>query len=161
MKIVTLKIPVNMKNLPLLVDFINKNGTKFLNYLIADLEKLEGYPDNSNATYKMIAADLKKEFTYSWINFVFYRSKNPFWGKNVISHATNGNTINYNTRFHSDESFTLVDWLCNYFHEISHLADQRSVYSYDHKDQSQYNAAPMVVSRMARVIYLRHESEWL
>jgi len=160
MVIATLKVPVRFKELPLLIKFINQNGSKFLSLLCEDMKRLEGYPENSNATYQMIAEDLAG-FSSRSLYFKFYYAKNPFFGKNVISHATNGHTINYNTRFHSAHSYTMLDWLCNFFHELTHLSDQCSDYSYDHKDQSQYNAAPMVVARMARVIYLRHESEWI
>lgn len=152
MKINSEKIPLKFKTLPEFVVIISNHGERLLSEVRIRLRALEGMPSSSNASFSMIADELEV-FHQNYVNFKFYGSRNPFSGKNVISHATNGFEINYNTRFHAAETFAVVDWVANFFHELTHLADQRSKFSFGHDGQNDYNAAPMVVSRIARKVF--------
>lgn len=155
MKIVSSKIPMKMKALPELYLFLNNHGQKFTIELADILEKIQKPADSSNATWKQIAAEIE-DCSWRTIRFDFYFSKNPFVGHNVISHARNM-TVNYNTRFHSCSTLILPDWIDNFFHEATHLADQNSPLSFGHRDQKDKGAAPFIVGSMARQLYLSKE----
>ena len=152
MNIISNKVPLDFKNLPEALKFIRDHGDSVLLTICRRLENLEGKPSNSNVTFKILADEMSKLHNLPF-RVLFYSSRNFFVGHNVISHGTNGNTVNFNTRFHSIETFEVVDWVANWFHELTHLADQRSAFSFDHRNQSDYNAAPMVIARMARQVY--------
>ena len=160
MRIFTNKIPLKFKNLPELAEFINLDQDKLLKLVIAELRKMNGKSDSSNATYNQIA-DIFNSFTLSTIIFNFYTSRNPFIGHKVISHATHDNTINYNTRFHSASTFTLNDWIRNFFHELTHCADYRSSYSFSHDDQKDLGAAPFVIGDLAERLFKENYKELL
>ena len=160
MRIKSEKIPVKMTYLPETLKFLNEHGTGMLKLICLELEKMDGKPSNSNATFKDIAKELVS-FYHSELWFYFYCSKNPFIGHDVISHANKYVCINYNTRFHGAGSFNVVDWVANFFHELTHLADQSSPFSFGHKNQKDENAAPMVVGRIARIVYKENIGKWL
>ena len=152
------KIPLKMTNLPSLVEFINNDKDKLLKLVIDELLEMDYLPDSSNATFKQIASEFirfRHTSTLDAVDFDFYCSKNPFFGKNVISHAVNS-TINYNTRFHSCGSYELEDWIANFFHECTHLTDEKSMYSFSHENQKDYGAAPFVIGAMAKELYLKN-----
>ena len=149
------KIPVGFQNLPLLYKFINVSGDVFLLELISKLEKLEGKPSSSNIDWQQIANEFSR-YARRNIQFKFYRARNPFFRGKVISHATiekGFNTINYNTAFWGISSYTLEDWLSNFYHELTHCVDAWSVYSFGHKNQSDFQSAPFVVANEAVKLY--------
>jgi hypothetical protein len=155
MRITSQKIPLKFTNLPEFYDWINKNGMDFTIELCKELRKNGSYkPSSSNANLSQIA-DALMEMSYASIYFEFYYSKNPLSGHNVISHATRGNTINYNTRFHSVSKFEFKEWLENFFHELTHCADFRSPFLFGHKNQKDTMAAPFEVARYAVALYER------
>jgi hypothetical protein len=162
MKIVSQKVPPKMANIIKLVQLLNKQGATAVDEVCLELLRMEGSPDSSNATFKEIAVELGK-LRDAVIFFEFYCSKNIFVGHKVISHAATSKlkamTVNYNTRFHSAATFTTEDWFANFFHELTHLADQSSPYSFGHKNQNDENSAPEVVGRIARNAY--QSREWL
>jgi hypothetical protein len=147
------KIPLKFTNLPEFYEWINKNGRDFTTDLCKELRKNGSYiPSSSNANLSQIA-DVLMEMSHASIYFDFYYAKNPFVGHNVISHATRGDTINYNTRFHSVSKFEFKDWLSNFYHELTHCADFRSPFSFSHKSQKDTLAAPFEVARYAVALY--------
>lgn len=161
MKIITSKIPLSFTNLPALVEFINNDDDKLLKLVIERLKIINGKPSSSNAEFKQIAEGFMGLYSIShWhINFRFYRAKNPFVGHNVISHANDFSYINYNTRFHSVKTNTFEDWLRNFFHEVTHLVDQSSMYSFSHQDQKDIKSAPFVIGDLAVELYKKHYTE--
>lgn len=160
MRIRSEKIPDSFSTLPDLYRNLNVHGDYWLTQVVFQLLKMEGKPANSTATFRDIAVELKR-FLLLDINFRFYNSKNIFIGHNVISHANNLNVINYNKRFHSVKTFTLRDWFKNFFHELTHLADQTSVFSFDHDGQKDKLSAPMVVAETAGIVWDLNKEKWL
>lgn len=166
MKIDSNKIPLRMKHLPELKRFIDGDGDKLTCLIIKRLEIMDGAPECSNISFKQIADEFRSRLHDSrdyrnyerTISFRFYWSKNPFVGHNVISHAnrSNGLTINYNTRFHSCESNLFLDWLENFYHEVTHLVDLMSPYSFSHDSQKDLGAAPFVIGNLAVELYKKH-----
>lgn len=159
MKISTDKIPLNFTNLPRLINFVNNDNDKLFNLVCDRMRLIEGFPQSSNASFEQIAFEFKKFNQARTIEFYFYKSRNYFIGHNVISHATFGNCINYNTRFHSVKTNTFEDWLRNFFHELTHLVDQQSSYSFSHVNQKDIKAAPFIIGDLAVELYRKHYLE--
>jgi hypothetical protein len=159
MNILSQKIPMKFTHLPGLLSLMSGHGSDFTNEVIKELLKTKDkIPASSNATYAHVASGLF-EVASEDIYFRFYTSKNPFIGHRVISHATDKNTVNYNTRFHSVKNFQLVDWVGNLFHEMTHLADQQSPLTFGHNGQNDTMSAPEVVGRIAKEVY--RSKRWL
>jgi hypothetical protein len=156
MKISTKKIGLTFTNLPMLVEFINKDNDQLFNLVCDRMRLIEGFPESSNVPFEQIAFEFKKFNQVKMIDFYFYKSRNYFIGHNVISHATFGSYINYNTRFHSVKTNTFEDWLSNFFHELTHLVDQQSGYSFSHVNQKDIKSAPFVISGLAVELYKKH-----
>lgn len=148
------KIPMKFTNLPILAEFLNSSdGQDLLTEVRSQLAKSSRKPNNSNATFAQISDEIGKVAS-GLIWFEFYSSLNIFVGHNVISYAHRGHTVLYNTRFHSLEEFTLADWIENFFHELTHLADQESHLTFGHKSQKDKLAAPFIVGAIAKAIFL-------
>jgi hypothetical protein len=153
MKIISRKIPIHMKELPLLFEFLESpDGDSLLSDIVQALSKMDHKPNNANVSFKTIAYELEA-IGDDLLWFEFYWSKNLLFGHNVISYADRGHTIYYNKRFHSCSTFGIENWIENFFHELTHLADQKSIYSFGHKNQDDKLAAPFVIGALARKIY--------
>lgn len=159
MKISTDKIPLSFTNLPRLINFINNDKDKLFNLVCDRMRLIEGFPQSSNASFEQIAFEFMKYNQARMIAFYFYKSRNYFIGHNVISHADYTSHINYNTRFHSVKTNTFEDWLRNFYHELTHLVDQSSMYSFGHVNQKDIKAAPFVIGDLAVEIYRKHYLE--
>ena len=159
MKITTDKIPLSFTNLPRLINFINNDNDKLFNLVCDRMRLIEGFPQSSNALFEQIAFEFMKYNQVRSISFYFYKSRNYFVGHNVISHADFTSHINYNTRFHSVKTNTFEDWLRNFFHELTHLVDQSSMYSFSHVNQKDYKSAPFVIGDLAVELYRKHYIE--
>lgn len=158
MRIHSDKIPTSYTYLPDLVPVLNMRGHEALHEIFARLYRMDGKPDSSNATYKQIANELMN-LSGACVFFKFYYSKNILFGGDVISHASNKNRVNYNKRFRGVKTFSHEDWFANFFHELTHLADQNSPFTFGHKDQKDENSAPEVVGRIAREVF--KSRKWL
>lgn len=171
LNITNTKIPVKMKgltNLTLLDPMIITRGLR----LLIDKMESEDYshitPPSSSTTWGTIAREVYSHFNYfegNKIVFAFYWSKNIFSGSKVISHADfdpcGRPRINYNTRFHSANSYAMRDWWKNLFHEYMHHADINSPFSFGHADANDKLSAPYLVGEWAGEIYDQIMSEQL
>ena len=149
------KIPATYKNLPGLYAFLVRHGSEFSLDLCEAIKNHKEPPSNSNASWEVIANELSKTMA-SPTYFDFYTAKNPFFRRKVISHATlddGANVVNYNRAFWGNSVYTIEDWVGNFFHELTHCADQKSTYSFDHKNQSDFKSAPFVVGALAEKLY--------
>lgn len=168
MKINSKKIPLKLTTLPELYTFINGDNGKLLSLVIERMAHINGRPDCANCDWETIANHFAKYFYpfgvesshVKQINFDFYSSRNIFIGHKVISHADLDvwPTINYNTRFHSCRTYTFLEWLRNFFHEVTHLVDIDSAFSFSHFTQDDEGAAPFVIGNLAVELYKKHYS---
>lgn len=152
MKIITPKISASFTHLPSMVNYLQGNDY-FKQKFLERVSALPGRPDQSNAPWSTIAIELDKVLSKE-IHFSFYREWRPIIRKTVISHASNKNKINYNTAFNYVSTRSQADWLENFFHESTHLADQVSIFSFSHKRQSDILTAPFIAGTEAKKLFL-------